>query len=175
MISGAFRLVLTVVAVALAAMFIYVLRHYTYFERLSRMMDLFFRHIYFLITLRNSKFSLVDFYEGKVEKDPRAIQLIMAETGEQRTRLQVDELANQVAHWIESLQPEKAQASTNSDVIALMLTNCLDYVSIWMGINKMGAAASLINTNITGMLLCETLACGTFSLWCCVELFQCYL
>lgn len=145
------REMLTVIALALSAVSFYILRHYTYFERLYRMIDLFCRHIYFVIALKNARFSVVDFYERHADKSPADLQLIMAETGEKRTRIQVDELANQVAHWIQSLHEENTQYKAGNDVVALMLTNCLDYVSIWMGISKMGVATSLINTNITGI------------------------
>lgn len=55
-----------------------------------------------------------------------------------------DERANKVAHWAlgQNIKP--------GDVVALMLENCSAYVEICFGLQKVGAVASLINTNLSG-------------------------
>jgi acyl-CoA synthetase (AMP-forming)/AMP-acid ligase II len=88
--------------------------------------------------------SFVDHFESMVDKDPSAIQLILAETAEKRTRRGVDELANQVAVWAQS------KGLYEGDCAALMLYNQLDYPSIWLGLAKLGVSTALLNTNVIG-------------------------
>lgn len=89
-------------------------------------------------------FSVLDEIEANVDKYPDVVQFIMAETGRSRSKRHMDELANQVGHWALS------QGCKPFDTMALMMLNNEDYVSIWMGFAKIGAATALINTNITG-------------------------
>ncbi len=43
------------------------------------------------------------------------------------------------------------------DVVALMMPNCAEYLSVWVGIAKAGAATALVNTNQTGSALSHSL------------------
>eukprot|EP01033_Poteriospumella_lacustris_P015642 gene15642-11191_t len=96
-------------------------------------------------------YSILDKIEDDCDKFPDDVQLIMADTGEERTKKQMDELANQVAHWALS------QGVQPLDTIALMMLNNLDFVSIWLGIGKIGASTALINTNVTGKPLAHSI------------------
>ena len=52
--------------------------------------------------------------------------------------------ANRYARWA------RAQGVGKGDVIALLMTNRPDYLAIWLGFAKIGAATALLNTNQTG-------------------------
>jgi fatty-acyl-CoA synthase len=43
-------------------------------------------------------------------------------------------------------------------VAALVLGNCADYVAVWLGLTRIGAAVALINTQISGAALAHSLA-----------------
>lgn len=86
------------------------------------------------------------------------------------TYRELDALANRYAHWA------KSRNLRRGDVIALMMTNRADYLAAWLGFSKIGVAAALINTNLTGPALahCLTIS-GAFNVvtdqdcWTCVE------
>ena len=52
--------------------------------------------------------------------------------------------ANRYARWA------RAQGVGKGDVIALLMTNRPDFLAIWLGFAKIGAATALLNTNQTG-------------------------
>jgi fatty-acyl-CoA synthase len=72
--------------------------------------------------------------------------------GERYTYRQLDALANRFAAW------GLAQGLKPGDVVALLLPNRAEYVPAWMGLAKIGAAAALINNNLTGAALTHCLS-----------------
>jgi fatty-acyl-CoA synthase len=58
-----------------------------------------------------------------------------------------DAMANRFAHWA------KSRGLRRGDVIALMMTNRVEYLAAWIGFSKVGVAAALINTNLSGQAL----------------------
>ena len=60
---------------------------------------------------------------------------------------QLNEQANQLAHWAKSTGVGKG------DVVALLMLNRPEYVSTWGGFSKLGATTALINTNLIGKAL----------------------
>lgn len=92
----------------------------------------------------HTHYSFTDELESQVDRSPHTLQLIQAETGEKRTLKQVDELANQVAHWAKEIGLKE------HDVVSLMMPNNLDYVPIWYGLSKIGVCSALLNTSIAG-------------------------
>ncbi len=72
--------------------------------------------------------------------------------GERYTYRQLDALANRFAAWAlgQGLGPGKT--------VALLLPNRAEYVPAWMGVSKIGAAAALINSNLTGAALAHCLS-----------------
>jgi acyl-CoA synthetase (AMP-forming)/AMP-acid ligase II len=139
------QIAVAVVAIILTSMVALVVRYWFYVQRFLRLLSLAN-----LVSNHNKKFkgktfSFVDFYEKKVDEDPEAVQLIMAESGESRSRRAIDNLANQIAAWALS------KGLVQQDSIALMLQNQLDYPSIWMGVSKVGVRTALLNTNIFGL------------------------
>jgi fatty-acyl-CoA synthase len=72
--------------------------------------------------------------------------------GERYTYRQLDALANRFAAWALS------QNVARGETVALLLHNRPEYVPAWMGLAKVGAAAALINTNLTGAALAHCLS-----------------
>jgi fatty-acyl-CoA synthase len=59
--------------------------------------------------------------------------------------------ANRYARWAQS------QGVRKGDVVALLMTNRPDYLAIWIGLAKIGAATALLNTNQTGAALAHSI------------------
>ena len=55
--------------------------------------------------------------------------------------------ANQYARWA------LAQGLAKGDVVCLLMTNRPEYFAVWLGITSVGAAVSLLNTNLVGASL----------------------
>jgi fatty-acyl-CoA synthase len=72
--------------------------------------------------------------------------------GERYTYRQLDALANRFAAWADS-QGLKAR-----DTVALLMPNRAEYVPAWIGVAKIGVAAALINSNLTGAALAHCLS-----------------
>jgi fatty-acyl-CoA synthase len=52
--------------------------------------------------------------------------------------------SNQYARWA------LRQGIAKDDVVCLIMPNCPEYMAIWLGMTRVGAIVSLINTNLTG-------------------------
>ncbi len=72
--------------------------------------------------------------------------------GERYTYRQLDALSNRFAAW------GLANGIARGDTVALLLPNRAEYVPAWMGLAKVGAAAALINNNLTGAALAHCLS-----------------
>ena len=46
---------------------------------------------------------------------------------------------------------------TAGDTVCLMMTNCPEYLAIWLGLTRIGVTVALINTNLRGRLLAHSL------------------
>jgi len=64
---------------------------------------------------------------------------------------ELDAAASRVAHWARS------QGIAQGDVVALFLENRPEYLILWLGLAKIGAAAALLNTHLRGGPLAHTL------------------
>jgi len=96
---------------------------------------------------RDKKWSYVDSVEDKLDRDPvsgKDVLFVSVEDGKEWTRLELECFANQVAHWL------TGQGVAQGQVVALMLTNCAEYVGFWLGVAKLGASTALLNTNLVG-------------------------
>lgn len=95
---------------------------------------------------RSSSTSTVgDRFEAVVDKHGAAIAIVDAhDDGREVTYAELDSLANRVANWA------NARGIGRGDVVALLMFNRPEYVSIWLGLAKVGAVTALINTNLTG-------------------------
>ena len=59
--------------------------------------------------------------------------------------------ANQVAHWA------LARGLGKGDVVALLMQNRPEYLTLWAGLAKVGATTALVNTQLTGRALAHAL------------------
>jgi len=59
----------------------------------------------------------------------------------------LEEHANRYARWA------LRQRLGAGDVVCLVLPNCPEYLAIWLGITRIGAIVSLVNTNLVGAAL----------------------
>jgi fatty-acyl-CoA synthase len=60
------------------------------------------------------------------------------------TYRELSERANRFAHWA------REQGLKPGDVVCLVMHNCPTYLAAWLGITRVGAVVSLINTNLVG-------------------------
>jgi len=67
--------------------------------------------------------------------------------GEQTTIGALDAQANRVSHW------GNRSGLKEANTVALMMTNSADFVSIWLGLAKLGVSTALLNTNNLGASL----------------------
>lgn len=105
---------------------------------------------------RRSYYSAVDFWEAQADGHPDRVQVIVAEENRSVTLLEMEALANKVAHWTNDvlcLQP--------GDTVALMMLNRPEFISFWMGCAKQCLATALINTNATGNTLLHSVKLAT--------------
>ncbi|MFO1018346.1 MAG: long-chain-acyl-CoA synthetase [Hyphomonadaceae bacterium] len=91
-----------------------------------------------------------DDFENAVDKFADHTALVFE--GERYTYRQLDALANRFAAWA------LAQGIAHGDTVALLLPNRAEYVPAWVGLSKIGAAAALINNNLTGAALAHCLS-----------------
>jgi len=64
--------------------------------------------------------------------------------GKTLTYQQLDTLANRYAHW------GRQRGLKPGDTVALFMPNRLDYIAIWLGLNKIGVITALINNSLSG-------------------------
>jgi fatty-acyl-CoA synthase len=57
---------------------------------------------------------------------------------------QLDTMANRYAHW------GRQRGLKAGDTVALFMPNRLEYLPIWLGLNKLGVITALINNSLTG-------------------------
>ena len=50
-----------------------------------------------------------------------------------------------------------SQGLAPGDSVCLLMTNCPQYLAIWLGLTRIGVTAALLNTNLTGELLAHAI------------------
>lgn len=97
----------------------------------------------------NSPDLVCDDFQEVVDRFPDNL----AVTDERRslTYRELDALANRYAHWA------KSRNLRRGDTVALMMMNRAEFLAAWLGLSKVGIAAALINTNLTGQPLAHCL------------------
>jgi fatty-acyl-CoA synthase len=90
-------------------------------------------------------FSLIRALDERVAQDPN--RLALAYLDERYTFRDLDRRANQYARFFQS------RGVGQGDAVALMMDNRPDYIFALLGLNRLRAVASLINTNVTGAAL----------------------
>ncbi len=81
--------------------------------------------------------------------------------GKSLTYQQLDTLANRYAHW------GRQRGLKPGDTVALFMPNRLDYLAIWLGLNKIGVVTALINNSLTGPGLAHCINISMASLTLC--------
>jgi fatty-acyl-CoA synthase len=59
---------------------------------------------------------------------------------------------NQYAHW------GLSSGWTGGDVVALFMTNCAEYLAIWLGLTRIGVEVALVNSQLSGDVLAHSIA-----------------
>lgn len=101
-------------------------------------------------------YSAVDFWEAQADAHPDRVQVIVADENRNVTLLEMEALANKVAHWtsdVLGLQP--------GETVALMMLNRPEFISFWMGCAKQCLVTALINTNAMGSTLLHSVKLAT--------------
>ncbi|MFJ6025066.1 long-chain-acyl-CoA synthetase [Brevundimonas sp. NPDC092305] len=73
------------------------------------------------------------------------------------TYRELDAMANRFGHWAQSRRLKRG------DTVALVMLNRAEYLAAWLGFSKVGVAAALINTNLTGHALAHSLTISNAS------------
>lgn len=115
-----------------------------YVEPLLRLVHLLIRVKLFGRKHGGKNYSIADFLESECDKNPMRVQIIMADTGEQRTIKEWDDLSNQFARFTQK------QGSKQMDTLAVMMLNSVDFPCFWIGMTKIGCSSALVNTNLSG-------------------------
>ena len=61
------------------------------------------------------------------------------------------ERSNQYARWAQR------QGLTSGDVVCLIMPNCPEYMTVWLGVTRVGAVVALVNTYLTGDSLAHSI------------------
>lgn len=92
---------------------------------------------------------LCDDFEEAVDKF--ADNVAVEDETRSLTYRELDAMANRYGHWA------KSRGLRRNDVVALMMSNRVEYLAAWIGFSKVGVATALINTNLTGQGLAHCL------------------
>jgi fatty-acyl-CoA synthase len=99
---------------------------------------------------REGKRIFADVIEDWADKTPDAPAILYA--NRIVTWREFDRGANRFADW------GRQEGIKRGDVVALFLENCPEYLMAWIGLNKLGAVAALINCNLKGVPLAYSIA-----------------
>jgi fatty-acyl-CoA synthase len=90
--------------------------------------------------------ALMDRLAGEFDAAPA---LLSVETS--MTYRQLAHRANQYSRW------GAAHGVGAGDAVALMMSNCAEYVAIWLGLTRVGAVVALINSQLAGDVLAHSI------------------
>lgn len=116
----------------------------------------------------DSRSTIVDIIEHWARHAPDTPAIISAEAT--LSYRELNSAADRVAHWA------RAHGVGRSDCVSLLMENRPEYVIAWLGLLKVGAIASLINSNLRGSALAHCIGvCETRHLIVEGELAEAYL
>ena len=98
-------------------------------------------------TIQNLKKSPYQIFLETKKKHPTKKALIAAETGRYLTFKDIEVFINKIGHVF------KKAGFEPGDKVALFMGNELEYVPIWIGLNRIGITVGLINCNLHGKSL----------------------
>ena len=99
---------------------------------------------------RNRSHTLRDLIEALAAKYGDRVAL--ASDSQSLTYRALNAQANRYARWA------RDRGIGKGDVVALMMPNCPEYLTVWAGIAKIGGVTALINTNLSGASLAHSLS-----------------
>ncbi|MDI7775051.1 long-chain-acyl-CoA synthetase [Asticcacaulis sp. EMRT-3] len=132
------------------SLFANIKRDATFLKRLLRIL----RHIKSVSP--DSPDLVCDDYEKVADRYPTRPAIRFE--GKSLTYQQLDTLANRYAHW------GRQRGLKAGDTVALFMPNRLDYIAIWLGLNKIGVITALINNSLTGSGLAHCINISVASL-----------
>src|SRR5215469_5141372 len=91
---------------------------------------------------RNTLMTLPAVIERLADQHSDALALLSDE--ERLTYRGLSERSNRYARWA------LREGLARGDVVSLLMSNSPEYMSIWLGITRIGAVVSLLNTNLVG-------------------------
>mgnify|MGYP003683991357 FL=1 len=94
---------------------------------------------------------MADELATRAAQTPDARALVSTASGEALTFRELDELSNQVAHWL------IVAGICPGDVVPIVRCGCPRYVALWLGVAKARATAALINAQLRGGALLHAL------------------
>ena len=107
-------------------------------------------------TIQNLKKSPYKIFLETAKKYPTKKALVAAETGRYLTFKDIDVFINKIGHIF------KKAGFEPGDKVALFMGNELEYVPIWIGLNRIGITVGLINCNLHGKSLEHSLTVVDF-------------
>ena len=94
-------------------------------------------------------FSIINIFNELLVSNPTKTIAINNRT---MTYLEIDKLSNKIARWGLAI----GLASTTS--VPLILDNCPEYISVWLGLSKIGVTTALIPTTLSGKDLINSIS-----------------
>jgi fatty-acyl-CoA synthase len=99
---------------------------------------------------------ICDDFEKCADQFPTQTALMFE--GKSLTYQQMDTMANRYAHW------GRQRGLKAGDTVALFMPNRMEYLPIWLGLNKLGVVTALINNSLTGSGLAHCINISVSSL-----------
>ncbi|KAI3380998.1 hypothetical protein SNEBB_010370 [Seison nebaliae] len=93
--------------------------------------------------------SVISLFRKQVKKFPKKI--CIQDYNQKLTFEEVDEMTNQIANYFYRINYKK------EDVVAIIMSNRVEYVLLYLGLAKIGVISSLVNVNLTKEPLQHTL------------------
>ena len=90
----------------------------------------------------DSETLVCDDFEKVADQYPNNVAIIFE--GRSLTYQQLELMANRYAHW------GRQRGLKAGDTVALFMPNRMEYLGIWLGLNKIGVVTALINNSLTG-------------------------
>ncbi|KAG0249951.1 hypothetical protein BG011_008787 [Mortierella polycephala] len=105
---------------------------------------------------KNDTINLTYRFEECFRKNPDREALVFE--GKSYTYRDIQLASNKVGNWL------LAKGIKRGDIVSLFMLNKPEFIFCWLGINKIGATAAFINTNLTGKPLTHSLRTATSSM-----------
>ncbi|KAF9189427.1 Fatty-acid-CoA ligase FadD6 [Haplosporangium sp. Z 767] len=105
---------------------------------------------------KNDTINVTYRFEECFRKNPDREALVFE--GKSYTYRDIQLASNKIGNWL------LAKGVKRGDIVSLFMLNKPEFIFCWLGINKIGATAAFINTNLTGKPLTHSLRTATASM-----------